>query len=182
MIDTVQEFLDLLFWKFHRILEQEGVSELQWAFMHRASLVGMGVSFSAIRKATGESMSNARRAANSLEEANVGHVTVNPVDRRERLFSLTKLGKRRTNHVQEAFKAELLKSIGVREIFSKRALKFTEIVSQASYYLASGDLAKKKLRVLRGQNRAAVPDDSLRYEEMPKRVRALFIEPEKVPF
>jgi hypothetical protein len=26
MIDTVQEFLDLLFWKFHRIFDQEGVS------------------------------------------------------------------------------------------------------------------------------------------------------------
>ena len=80
--------------------------------MQRESLDARGVPFSVIRKATGESMSNARRAANSLEEANVGKVEVNPADRRERFFTLTKLGKRRANHIREAFKAELLASVG----------------------------------------------------------------------
>jgi len=127
-------------------------------------------------------MSNARRAANSLEEANVGKVEVNPADRRERFFTLTKLGKRRANHIREAFKAELLASVGAREIFSKRALRFTEALSHASFYLSSGDLAKKGLKDLRRHNRVAIPDDSLRYFEMPKRAKALFIEPEKVPF
>jgi DNA-binding MarR family transcriptional regulator len=182
LIEIAQEFIDLLFWKFHRILDQEGVSELQWAFMQRASRDTSSVPFSVIRTVTGESMSNVRRAASSLEEANVGKVEVNPADRRERIFTLTKLGRRRANHVREAYKAELLTSIGAREIFSKRVLKFTELLSHASFYLASGDLAKKELRVLRGQNRSAVPDDSLRYGELPKRAKALFVEPEKVPF
>ena len=70
MTSTVIEVLDLLFWKVHRILDQEGVSILQWAFMHRAALHEKGVPFSAVLKATGDSKDNVRRAARSLEEAN----------------------------------------------------------------------------------------------------------------
>jgi len=173
-----QEFLDLLFWKLHRILSQEGVSVLQWAFMQRAYLQEFGVPFSAILKATGESKDNVRRAARSLEEANVGKVSADPNDRRARSFTLTKLGRRRTLHVKEAFEAELLASVGAREIFSKRARQFASRMWEASSYLASGDLAKKGMVEGRKSNRTDVPDDSLRYVESPKRARSVFIDPE----
>jgi hypothetical protein len=52
----------------------------------------------------------------------------------------------------------------------------------ASIYLASGDLAGKEIVDDRKYNRAAVPDNSLRYVELPKRTRALFAEQEEVPF
>jgi DNA-binding MarR family transcriptional regulator len=181
MVHTALEFLDLLFWKLHRILDQEGVSMLQWAFMQRASLDDNGVPFIAILKATGDSKSNVRRAAKFLEEARVGKVIADPRDGRARIFILTKLGGRRTRHIMEAFKAELLASVGAREIFSKRAQQFTRHMWNASIYLASGDLAAKEMVDDRSYNRATVSDNSLRYVELPKRARSMFIDLEKVP-
>jgi DNA-binding MarR family transcriptional regulator len=178
MVFMAQEFLDLLFWKQHRILDQEGVSVLQWAIMQRAFLNETGVPFSAILKATGESKDNVRRAAHSLQNAKVGNVIVDPSDGRARIFVLTKLGRRRTLHVWETFKAELLASVGAREIFSKRAKLFTRHMWHASIYLTSGDLAGKEMVDDRNYNRAAVPDNSLRYVELPKRTRSLFIDSE----
>src|ERR1035438_1171598 len=52
MVSMAQEFLDILFWKLHRILDQEGVSVLQWAIMQRALEHDRGVAFSLILKAT----------------------------------------------------------------------------------------------------------------------------------
>ncbi len=176
MVSTAQEFLDLLFWKLHRILDQEGVSVLQWAIMQRALEHDNGVPFTLILKATADSKDNVRRAAKSLQDAKVGKVIADPSDGRARIFILTKLGRRRTLHVREAFKAELLASVGAREIFSKRAERFTRHMWHASIYLSSGDLAEKEMVDDRNYNRAAVPDDSLRYVELPKQPKSPFIE------
>ena len=154
---------------------------LQWAFMLRAALDDNGVPFIAILKATGDSKDNVRRAAKSLEEARVGKVIADPSDGRARIFILTKLGGRRTRHILDAFKAELLASVGAREIFSKRAQLFTRHMWHASIYLASGDLAAKEMVDDRNYNRSAVFDNSLRYVELPKRARSPFIDLEKVP-
>jgi DNA-binding MarR family transcriptional regulator len=187
MTSTAIEVLDLLFWKVHRILELEGVSILQWAFMHRGYLHERGVPFNAILKATGDSKDNVRRAATSLAKAKVGTVIADPRDRRARIFVLTKLGRRRTLHLWEAFRAELLASVGAREVFSKRAERFTRHLWHASVYLASGDLAHQEMTDNRDSNRAAVLDDSLRYVELPKYAKSPFLEEEivdrnKVPF
>ena len=187
MTSTAMEVLDLLYWKVHRILDLEGVSVLQWAFMHRAALHENGVTFSAVLKATGDSKDNVRRAAKSLEEAKVGKVIEDPNDRRARIFVLNKFGKRRTLHLWEVFKAELLASVGAREIFSKRAVRFTRHLWHASEYLAAGDLAVQEMADEREDNRAAIPDDSLRFVEMPKHAKSPFVEeeivdPNKVPF
>ena len=171
MVSMAQEFLDLLFWKLHWILDQEGVSILQWAFMQRALRDDRGVPFSVILKATAESKDNVRRAAMSLQKAKVGKVIVDPTDGRARIFILTARGRRRTLHVWEAFKAELLVSVGAREIFSRRAERFTRHMWHASIYLASSDFAEKEMVDDRNYNRAAVPDNSLKYVELPKSAR-----------
>jgi DNA-binding MarR family transcriptional regulator len=177
LVHTALEFLDLLFWKLHRVLDHEGVSMLQRAFMQRAFLDDNGVPFIAILKATGDSKSNVRRAAKFLEEAGVGKVIADPRDGRARIFILTKLGGRRTRHIMDAFKAELLASVGAKEIFSKRAQRFTRHMWHASIYLASGDLAEKEMVDDRNYNRATVSDNSLSYVELPKRAGNLFIDP-----
>ena len=182
MAYMAQEFLDLLFWKLHRILDREGIWMLHWALMQRAFENHAGVPFGEIMKATGEPGDNVTRAAKFLEESSLGKVIVDPKDRRARRFVLSKRGKIRTVYLQEAFEAELLVSMGAREIFSKRVHRFNLHMWRASGYLTSGDLANKGMVDLRMYNRAAMPDDSLRYVELPKRVRALFTEPEKVPF
>ena len=182
MVTTAQEFLDLLFWKLHRILDREGISVLQWAIMQRALEHESGVRFSVILKATADTKDNVRRAAKSLQDAKVGRVIADPRDGRARIFILTKLGRRRTLHVREAFKAKLLASIGAREIFSTRAERFTRHMWHASIYLASGDLAEKDMVDDRKYNRAKVFDNSLRYVELPKRTRSLFIDSEEMPF
>ena len=182
MTYMAEEFLDLLFWKLHRILDQEGISMLHWALMQRAFDDSSGVRTSETMKATGEDKDNVRRAAEFLEESDLGKVIVDPKDRRKRRFVLGARGKVRTLRIHEAFKAELLVSMGAKEIFSKRVQRFNLHMWRASGYLSSGDLANKGMIDLRMYNRAAMPDDSLRYVEMPKRVRTLFTEPEKVPF
>jgi DNA-binding MarR family transcriptional regulator len=182
LVYTALEFLDLLFWKLHRILDQEGVSMLQWAFMQRASLDDNGVPFCAILKATGDSKDNVRRAGKFLEQARVGKVIPDPSDGRARIFILTELGRRRTRHIIAAFKAELLASVGAREIFSKRARLFTRHMWHASVYLATGDLATKEMIDDRKYNRSAISDDSLRYVELPTRAKSPFIDSENVPF
>jgi hypothetical protein len=63
----------------------------------------------------------------------------------------------------------LLASVGAREIFSKRAQRFTRHMWNASIYLASGDLAEKEMVDDRNFNRATVSDNSLRYVELPRR-------------
>jgi DNA-binding MarR family transcriptional regulator len=189
MIYLAHEFLDQLFWKFHRILDKERISVLQWAIMLRSYVDKRGVPYSAIRKATGHSLDNVRRAAEFLQESKLGKVIIDPKDKRARIFILNTRGKNRVRRVNEAYKADLLVSVGAREIFSKRAQQFTRHIWHASIYLASGDvalasgdIATKELVDDRIYNRAAVPDNSLRYVELPKRAEPPFIDLEKVPF
>lgn len=175
MIYLAHEFLDQLLWKLHRVLDKEGISILQWAIMLRSYVANGGVPYSAIRKATGHSLDNVRRAAEFLEASKLGKVIIDPKDRRARIFILNTRGKHRTRCVNEAFKADLLASVGAREIFSKRAQRFTRHMWHASIYLASGDIASKKLADDRDYNRAAIPDNSLRYVELPKRAKSPLI-------
>jgi DNA-binding MarR family transcriptional regulator len=168
MVYLVQEFIDTLFWKLNRILDQEGVSVLQWAFMQRAFLDYRGVRFSMIFKATGESKDNVRRAAASLQNSKVGNVIADPDDRRARIFTLTKRGRSRTLSIQEAFRTELLALVGAREDFSQRATGFTLRLWDASGFLAPGDLAGIPLNVRREENRAGIADDSLRFVAPPE--------------
>jgi hypothetical protein len=181
MIYLAHEFLDQLFWKLYRILDKEGVSVLQWAIMLRSYAAQGGVPYSAIRKATGHPLDNVRRAAEFLQASKLGKVIGDPKDRRARIFILNARGKHCTRRVNEALKADLLVSVGAREIFSKRAKQFTRHMWHASLYLASGDIATKELVDKRTENRAAVPDNSLRYVELPKQARSPFIDLEEVP-
>jgi len=182
MIYLAHEFLDQLFWKLHRILDKEDISVLQWAIMLRSYVNEGGVSYRAIRKATGHSLDNVRRAAEFLQASKLGKVIIDPKDKRARIFILNTRGKNRARCVNEAFKGDLLVSVGAREIVSKRAQRFTRHMWHASIYLASGDFASKELIDDRYNNRVAVPDNSLRYVELPKRARSPFINSEKVPF
>jgi hypothetical protein len=140
---------------------------LQWAIMLRSYVDAGGVPYCAIRKATGQSLDNVRRAAESLQASKLGKVIIYPKDKRARIFVLNTRGKHRARCVNEAFKADLLVSVRAREIFSKRAQLFTRHMWHARIYLASGDVASKELDDDRIDNRAAVPDNSLRYVELP---------------
>jgi hypothetical protein len=187
MLYMTYEFLDLLFWKLHRILDKEGVSVLQWAIMLRSYIDAGGVPYSAIRKATGHPLDNVRRAAEFLQASKLGKVIIDPKDKRARIFILNTRGKNRVRSVNAAFKADLLLAVGAREIFSKRAQQFTRHMWHASIYLASGDIAPRELDEDRIDNRAAVPDNSLRYVEMPKQAKSPLADLEvidlnKVPF
>jgi hypothetical protein len=182
IVYLAHEFLDQLFWKFHRVLDQEGLSVLQWAIMLRSYIDEGGVNFSAVRKATGQPLDNVRRAAEFLETSKLGKVAIDRKDKRARIFILNARGKNRAHCVNEAFKAELLVSVGAREIFSKRAQRFARHMWHASIYLASGDIAMRELVDDRINNRATVPDNSLRYVELPKRARSPFNDLDGVPF
>ena len=95
MIYVAQEFLDQLFWKLYRVLDKEGISVLRWAIMLRSYVDEGGVRYSAIRKATGESLDNVRRAAEFLQASKLGKVIIDPKDKRARIFVLNKRGKHR---------------------------------------------------------------------------------------
>src|ERR1035437_4905591 len=116
MAYMAQEFLDLLFWELHRILDCEGLTMLHCALLQRAFLDHSGVPFSVVIKATGDAKDNVQRAAKFLEESNLGTVIVDSKDRRARKFVLNKRGKAHAFRVQESFKADLLVSMGAREI------------------------------------------------------------------
>jgi hypothetical protein len=180
MIYVAQEFIDQLFWKLHRVLDKEGFSVLQWAIMLRSFVHEGGVPYSAIRKATGESLDNVRRAAEFLQVSKLGKVISDPKDKRARIFILNTRGKNRARCVNEAFKADLLVSVGARDVFSKRAQQFTRHMRHASIYLASGDITSMKLVKDRIDNRAAVSDNTLKFVELPKRARSPFIASETV--
>jgi hypothetical protein len=144
----------------------------QWAILLRSYVAKGGVPYSAVRKATGHSLDNVRRAAEFLESSKLGKVVIDPKDRRARIFILNTRGKHRARRVNEAFKAERLASVGARELFSKRAQRFTRHMWHASIYLAPGDIASQELDDDRDYNRAAVADNSLRYGEMPNRAKS----------
>ena len=176
MVSLVEEMLDRLFWALNRILDQEGISVLQWAFMLRALDRRNGVSFSSIQQASGESKDNVRRAAESLKDYGVGIVTPDPRDRRARIFSLTNLGRRRAMAVRIAFEEELLRLVGAREELSERVKGFTQGLWDATLYLDSADLASKNLIEQRTKNRDSIFDTSLDFVPLDKPKRSALIQ------
>jgi len=164
MIYVVQEFLELLYWTLWQVLDREGISMLQWAFMQRALDRPNGVSFSHIIEVSGESKDNVRRAAASL--AGFADVVVDPEDRRARKLVLTKRGRRRVRFIMMRFEKEMLKLLGAREAFSQRAEEFKELLWDASAYLVPGDLASEETIVRSEENREQIPDDSLLFVEI----------------
>jgi DNA-binding MarR family transcriptional regulator len=157
----VQEFLEPLHWKLNAVLDREGISMLQWAFMHRALDRPDGVPFGEIMKATGESKDNVRRAAASLQ--GFADVLVDPEDRRARKLVLTKRGRKRTRLVFMRFEQELLKMLGARETFSQRAEEFKHVLWDASAFLDPRYMAHREAILRSQQNRNLLPDDSLKY-------------------
>jgi len=166
MISVVQEFLEVLYWKLSRVLDREGMSMLQWAFMMRALDWPDGVSFSQIMEVTGESKDNVRRAAASLK--GFAEVVANPEDRRARKLVLTKRGRRRSHLIMTRFEQEMLNLLGARESFSRRAEEFKELLWNASAYLAPGDTADEKTIARSEENRELIPDNSLQFVEVPQ--------------
>lgn len=163
MIEVVQEFLELLYWTLQKVLEREGITMLQWAFMQRALVFRDGVPFRWVLEVTGESKDNVRRAAASLR--GFANVVVDPEDRRARRFVLTKRGKRRANQVTKQFEREVLNLLGARDWDSNRAEQFKRLLWDATAYLAPGDLASNETIARWIENRKLIPDDSLRFVE-----------------
>ena len=162
--ELVLEFLDLVHWKLNRILDQEGVSMLQWAFLQRALLFGGEVPFQQVLHETGESKDNVRRAAAFLEKSELATVRQDPDDKRARLLSLTKRGTRRANQIRRVFRGKILESLGVKGAASQRAILFSRAFWKASAFLESGDLADRDLREHRKKNRAEIRDDVEHYQ------------------
>ena len=163
MIHVVQEFLEYLYWKLRHVLDQEGITMLQWAFLQRALDWKEGVSFSLIMEVTGESKDNVRRAAASLQ--GFANVVVDPKDRRSRKLVLTKRGRRRVGFITMRFEKEMLELLGVRDRSSQRAEQFKELLWEASAYLVPGDLASEETIVRSKENRELIRDDSLRFDK-----------------
>lgn len=163
MIEVVQEFLERLYWTLQKVLEREGISMLQWAFMLRALVLRNGVPFRWILDVTGESKDNVRRAAASLQ--GFADVVVDPDDRRARRFVLTKRGKRRANQVMKRFEREVLNLLGARDWDSNRAEQFKRLLWDATAYLAPGNFASNETITRSIENRKLIPDDSLRFVE-----------------
>jgi DNA-binding MarR family transcriptional regulator len=163
VVEVAQEILELLYWKLNKILDREGITMLQWAFMQRALEERDGVSFSHIIEVTGESKDNVRRAAASLGV--VADVVVNPSDRRARKLVLTKLGRKRARMVFMRFEKELLSLLGATADFSQRAQQFRTLLWDASAYLAPSDLASNETIARSEENRERIHDDSLQFGE-----------------
>jgi len=163
MIEIVQEFVELLYWRLQKVLDREGITMLQWAFMQRALVLRDGVPFRTILEVTGGSKDNVRRAAASL--IGFASIVVDPNDRRARRFVLTRRGKRRANQVMKRFEREMLNLLGARDWDSNRAEQFKRLLWDASAYLAPGDLASTETIARSIENRKLIPDDSLRFVE-----------------
>jgi DNA-binding MarR family transcriptional regulator len=163
MIHVVQEFLGCLYWKLRNVLDEEGITMLQWAFMERATDRREGVSFSWIMEVTGESKDNVRRAAASLQ--GFANVVVDPRDRRSRKLVLTKRGRRRIGFITMRLEKEMLNLLGARDRSSQRAEQFKELLWEASAYLTPGDLACEETIERSNENRKLIPDDSTRFDK-----------------
>ena len=163
MASVVQEFLELLHWKLQQVLDREGISMLQWAFIRRAYGQRDGIPFSRILEVTGESKDNVRRAAAGLQ--GFASIVVDPNDRRARRLVLTKRGKRRFGIVMMRFEKEMFKLLGARDERSQRVKDFKYLLWDASAYLAPSDLASEESIARSEENRECIPDNSLLYVE-----------------
>jgi DNA-binding MarR family transcriptional regulator len=164
MVDQVEQFIDVVFWPICRVLDREGITTLHWAFLQRAYRAGGSVHFGTVLQATRESKDNVRRAAAFLEKSRLGVISVDPSDRRARIFTLTPRGEKITTRIRGRFEANLLKLVGAREAISQRVRAFTNHLWKASGFLPPGDLTSPSRYC-----KADLPDDSARFapEEHP---------------
>ncbi len=168
MIGVANEFLELLYWTLSRVLDRDGISMLQWAFMQRALNSRDGISFTRIIEVTGESKDNVRRAAAKLGD--FAQVIVDPKDGRARKLVLTKRGRRRTRVIFWRFEQELFKLLSARDERSERVRDFKRLLWDASAYLTPCDLASKETVARYKEIRIQFPDTSINYvEEDPKK-------------
>jgi DNA-binding MarR family transcriptional regulator len=178
MVNQVQQTLDILFWTLNRVLDDDGITVLQWAFLQRAYLSSRGVvPFSAVMTATGQSKNNVRRAAAFLRESGLGEVIKNPDDHRARIFKLSRRGRAQTFRIEEKIDAKLRKLLGANPEQSKRANEFNWALWFASGFLPPGDLTDMAIY----QANSLKDDTPLNLAPLPKRVRPLS-DPEQIPF
>jgi hypothetical protein len=158
MVDQVQQTLDTLFWPLSKVLGNEGINALHWAILKRAQILGGGVQFAAVIRATGQSKDNVRRAAKFLANSRLGEVIPDPKDHRARIFQLNRRGRDKARYIEESIQAELLTLIGANLSWSQRARDFTRDLLNASGFLPPGDLANHDSYQAWGD-----PDDSRGY-------------------
>lgn len=163
LVQRVNEFVDLLYWELNRILDKEGISMLQWAFIQRAYDCRAGVSFKHILEVTGESKDNVRRAANRLK--GFAEVVIEPRDRRARRLVLTPRGRKRVGQILIQFQREILELLGARDETSERAREFRSLLFEARAFLAPGDLADAETVARSKENLRLFPDTSLQFIE-----------------
>ena len=166
-VPVANEFLEQLYWTLNRVLDRDGISMLQWAFMQRALDDRDGIPFRRIIEVTGESKDNVRRAAAKLTD--FAEVIVDPKDGRARKLVLTKRGRKRARIIMGRFEIELFKLLRARDERSERVRKFKRLLWDANAYLAPSDLASDETTARSQENRRLFPDTSLNYtEEDPK--------------
>lgn len=158
MLDQVEQFMDVVYWTVSRRLDKQGITTLHWAIMQHGYRNGGRVGFTQVFKATGESKSNVRRAAKFLEISGLGIVSVDPSDKRARVFSLSARGTRKTSQIRAEIESDLLKLIGAREVVSQRVREFTKHLWHASGFIPPGDLTN-----LSQYKKAELPDNSPRF-------------------
>jgi DNA-binding MarR family transcriptional regulator len=168
MVNQVQQTLDILFWALNRVLDDQGITVLHWAFMQRAYLHASGVPFSAVMKATGQSKDNVRRAAKFLEGSRLGKVIPQPSDHRARIFVLNEKGRKQALRIEETFEAKLLVLLGANLFWSNRVREFNWDLWCACGFLPPGDLVDLSL-----YQKADLLDDTRSYSPEPKRIKPL---------
>jgi DNA-binding MarR family transcriptional regulator len=168
MVEQVQQTLDTLYWPLRKVLEEEGLSVLEWAILQRARRAHGGVRFADVIKATGQLKVNVRRAALSLANSGLGEVIVVPTDHRARIFRLSQRGRNRMKYVEENFQALMLSLIGANLKSSQRVKEFTRYLLTASGFLPPGDLADRS-----SYQRWDMPDDTLGLEPEPVHPRPI---------
>ena len=176
MVDQVQQLLDILFWALNEVLDDQGITMLQWAFMQRAYMASRGVPFSTVMKATRQSKDQLRRAANFLQGSGLGKVTASPKDGRARIFELNAKGRKQVSQIEQKLEAKLLTLLGAKLLISKRVQEFKWDLFCASGFLPPGDLADLKLYFKQG-----MVDDTRGFYPEPKLVLPLR-NPEEIPF
>lgn len=168
MVDQVQQLLDILFWALNEVLDDQGITMLQWAFMQRAYRASRGVPFSTVMKATRQSKDQLRRAANFLQGSGLGKVTASPKDGRARIFELNARGRRKTSEIEQKLEAKLLTLLGANLVTSNRVREFKLNLWCACSFLPPGDLADLKL-----YGRSELVDDTRGFYPEPKLVKRL---------
>lgn len=167
MIDVVDEFFEAIYWSFRRILDRDGISMTEWAFLQRGLDYRGGVRFAKIMEVTGESKDNVRRAAAKLK--GFADIVVDPNDHRARKLVLNKWGRSHARTLMSRLEKEMFRLLGARDGRSDRVEEFKLLLWDASAYLQPSDLASKTTIARSKENRKEIRDNSLDYvEESPK--------------